>query len=334
VVNRRKMDTSGLIRLLHTDHYSPADLEEVNGLCRNYPMFGLAHILRVRIKESLGQEKEKDLKVAAVYSSDRGKLFQIVNEVKRPVVREQVDESGRDSPRIQFSEELHHEADLIIEQHAPYVTPAGEGELLELDDEGHPSRPPAGENTAEEDPVGEDTTGTPEAGEEQPETSEAGEEQPDTSEAGEEQPDTSEAGEEQPDTSEAGEISSETLVGMVVKDDTDMEDPESGSSEVPAIDMIEKRSRLEESKRLISNFIHDEPGPIRADRPTDLKGDVSLNSGMEHDGLITDTLARIYVKQGLYAKAVYAYERLSLKYPEKSAYFAAQIEKIQNINHS
>jgi len=314
VVNRRKMDTSGLIRLLHTDHYSPADLEEVNGLCRNYPMFGLAHILRVRIKESLGQEKEKDLKVAAVYSSDRGKLFQIVNEVKRPVVREQVDESGRDSPRIQFSEELHHEADLIIEQHAPYVTPAGEGELLELDDEGHPSRPPAGENTAEEDPVGEDTTGTPEAGEEQPETSEAGE--------------------EQPDTSEAGEISSETLVGMVVKDDTDMEDPESGSSEVPAIDMIEKRSRLEESKRLISNFIHDEPGPIRADRPTDLKGDVSLNSGMEHDGLITDTLARIYVKQGLYAKAVYAYERLSLKYPEKSAYFAAQIEKIQNINHS
>ena len=47
------MDTTDIIRLLNTDHYSPANLEEVNDLCRNYPMFNLAHMLKVRIKEAI-----------------------------------------------------------------------------------------------------------------------------------------------------------------------------------------------------------------------------------------------------------------------------------------
>ena len=80
---------------------------------------------------------------------------------------------------------------------------------------------------------------------------------------------------------------------------------------------------------MIRSFISDDPGPIRADQLSVPKIDVSLASIREHDGFITDTLAKIYVKQGLYAKAIYAYEKLSLKYPEKSAYFAAQIEKIE-----
>jgi hypothetical protein len=84
------------------------------------------------------------------------------------------------------------------------------------------------------------------------------------------------------------------------------------------------------STDLIERFLKSEPGVIRADHQTNLEGDVSEGSVKEDDRLITDTLAKIYVKQGLHAKAIYAYERLSLKYPEKSAYFAAQIEKIKN----
>ncbi len=89
-----------------------------------------------------------------------------------------------------------------------------------------------------------------------------------------------------------------------------------------------------ESPNLIEQFINNEPGVIKADKPTSLKGDAAAGSIEESDSFITDTLAQIYVKQGLFAKAIYAYERLSLKYPEKSAYFAAQIEKIENISHS
>lgn len=82
---------------------------------------------------------------------------------------------------------------------------------------------------------------------------------------------------------------------------------------------------------IIESFIKSEPGVIRADKETQLQGDIAKNSAEEHDGFITDTLARIYVKQGLYHKAIYAYEKLCLKYPEKSIYFAGQIEEIKSL---
>ncbi len=43
----------------------------------------------------------------------------------------------------------------------------------------------------------------------------------------------------------------------------------------------------------------------------------------EHADLVTETLARIYEKQGNIAKAIAAYERLAVKHPEKSAHFRA-----------
>lgn len=46
-------------------------------------------------------------------------------------------------------------------------------------------------------------------------------------------------------------------------------------------------------------------------------------------GLVTETLARIYAKQGSTAKAIEAYNKLALKYPEKSAYFAGLSQALE-----
>jgi hypothetical protein len=46
-------------------------------------------------------------------------------------------------------------------------------------------------------------------------------------------------------------------------------------------------------------------------------------------GMVTETLARVYAKQGNLPKAIEAYKRLALKYPEKSAYFAALQKELE-----
>lgn len=46
-------------------------------------------------------------------------------------------------------------------------------------------------------------------------------------------------------------------------------------------------------------------------------------------GFCTETLAGIYAEQGYYAEAKKIYSRLGLRYPEKSAYFASLIQKME-----
>lgn len=48
-----------------------------------------------------------------------------------------------------------------------------------------------------------------------------------------------------------------------------------------------------------------------------------------NDVLMTETLARIYLEQKNYEKAIQSYRILSLKYPEKSGFFADQIKAVE-----
>ncbi|MFO8000043.1 MAG: hypothetical protein R6U46_02285 [Marinilabilia sp.] len=51
----------------------------------------------------------------------------------------------------------------------------------------------------------------------------------------------------------------------------------------------------------------------------------------ENDDLMTETLADIHIQQERYHKAVEIFERLRLKYPEKSVYFARRVEEMEEL---
>lgn len=65
-------------------------------------------------------------------------------------------------------------------------------------------------------------------------------------------------------------------------------------------------------------------------RAADEHAEKAEKSVTENDELATETLAALLERQGQYEKAIEIYERLSLKFPKKSAFFAEKIQQLKN----
>jgi len=90
---------------------------------------------------------------------------------------------------------------------------------------------------------------------------------------------------------------------------------------------VKKKNQLANAE-LIDKFIKEEPKIVP--KPTFFDPvDVAKHSLMDNESVVSETLAEIYYKQGNLSKAIKIYKKLSLVNPQKSSYFAAQIEKIQ-----
>ena len=82
---------------------------------------------------------------------------------------------------------------------------------------------------------------------------------------------------------------------------------------------------------LIDNFLQQEQGRITLDLPQDDYDDSQPDSDDNDEEYFTETLARIYIKQGRYQKALDIISRLSSKYPQKNAYFADQMRFLEKL---
>ncbi|SDZ84837.1 tetratricopeptide repeat protein [Bizionia paragorgiae] len=94
----------------------------------------------------------------------------------------------------------------------------------------------------------------------------------------------------------------------------------------------ENSESLDKAKKfeLIEQFIAKKP-KLKAPATGTSHHNIAQAQMIQPEALMTETLARIYVEQGNYKKAIQSYKILILKYPEKSGFFADQIKAIKQL---
>ncbi len=88
------------------------------------------------------------------------------------------------------------------------------------------------------------------------------------------------------------------------------------------------------SSDLIDKFIKDQPVISRNKVDFFNAKKEAASSIVDQENIVSETLADIYIDQGYSEKAKNIYQKLSLKYPEKSIYFAALIKKAKKDNNN
>ena len=111
----------------------------------------------------------------------------------------------------------------------------------------------------------------------------------------------------------------------------------SGSTTEPLLEEIKtvkKKLKMDNPKQkeqneIIDQFIKTQP-VIPKGKPAQPSGDLSEDSGIFSDNIVSETLVDVLLKQGKKDKAIEVLRKLIWKFPQKKAYFAAQIEDLKN----
>lgn len=118
------------------------------------------------------------------------------------------------------------------------------------------------------------------------------------------------------------------------KEEIVKEAPKTPEIILPQIEKVEKVEIVEDEKKkkaqIIDQFIAANPKipPIKPTPITLPPVQFDINQD-DNTYLMTETLARVYLEQKKYTKAIQAYEILILKYPEKISFFADRISDIK-----
>ena len=100
------------------------------------------------------------------------------------------------------------------------------------------------------------------------------------------------------------------------------------SDQKSPVELVPIDENKKKKSELIDKFIETNPkiSPIKHNTTSHATFDLNKD---DNSSLMTETLARVYLEQKKYQKAIQAYEILILKYPEKSSFFADRIADIQ-----
>jgi len=103
-------------------------------------------------------------------------------------------------------------------------------------------------------------------------------------------------------------------------------------SEISSMSAKKDETSVSKKFELIDKFLESNPKIIPSRTVSTFN--LALQDDQKPHGYMTETLARIYVEQKNYDKAIQSYKILSLKYPEKSGFFADQIKAVKQLQEN
>ncbi|PWL40361.1 hypothetical protein DKG77_05955 [Flagellimonas aquimarina] len=104
----------------------------------------------------------------------------------------------------------------------------------------------------------------------------------------------------------------------------------SKNSDETTVNTVDEELEKKKKFDLLDKFIENKPKITPNDN---LKSKVNIKEStkMDKNELMTETLAKVYLEQKKYKKAIQAFKILSLKYPEKNGFFADQIRAVKKL---
>ena len=299
------------------------DLEE---LARQYPYFQAVHTLIAKAKhDEQASDAEAALHHAAIYAPDRRHLRKIIlEEVHRSPSEVPLTDEATPSPAEVAVTEIQKDAEPTDAPMAGAVELSGSAtEQVEE---------PVASFEASEPIVTEENEpeATLDTVKNEPETVVVAEDHdPEPTIAEEEAPSVAEPviATEPTTTDEADER--ESVYDALEKNLKNLQEVRSAQRTEDQKPLVSGTTQREQQE-LMDKFVSQEHDKLST--PMDLEAtiaDLAERSTLAPEELVTENLAEIFIKQGKVEKGLALYEKLSLKFPEKKAYFADKIEQLK-----